>query len=82
MPPCSSVLLLWILAWHVDSWKTRLADNLEIQSELDPSCQRLRDVQTLTWLLYILAWEEASKIRDLDTCCTGCGGSPSEEFLS
>lgn len=76
MSPCCSGLFLWMLAWHVDSRETRLAENPEVQSELDPRCYRLRDGQTLAWLLCILAWEEASKIRDLDKCCTGCGRSP------
>lgn len=39
-----------MLARHVDSRETRLAENPEVQSELDPRCWRLRDVQALAWL--------------------------------
>lgn len=40
------LFFLWILAWHVDSWKTGVAENPETRGELDASCQRLRDDHT------------------------------------
>lgn len=40
------LFFLWILAWHVDSWKTGVAENPETRGELDATCQRLRDDHT------------------------------------
>lgn len=63
-------------ARHVDSRETRLSENPEVQSELDPRMLEAKGCSNIVWLLYILTWEKTLKIRDLDKCCPGCGRSP------